>query len=64
MVVWIITEGDYYRDQTYIRYIHKTKKSAVLKCKSDNFKFSKKEDYFYNDEISKYRYLEKYNVEE
>ena len=62
MRVWIVNEGRYYTDDSNIHSVHVTRKSVKLQARADGFKWSKKDNMFYNDEKQLYRKLKSEEV--
>ena len=55
MKSYIVTEGPHYCDG-YPRFVCKTKKIAVQRCRNDGYKYSRKDD-LWSDEV-KWRVIE------
>ena len=58
MKIWIVNEGKYYHDGTYIDSIHGTKSCAEKQCRADGFKLNCKDNIFENDSEQTYRKIE------
>jgi hypothetical protein len=59
MHVWVIKQGRYQQEYTWLKSAHKTKNSAQAFCKKDGYKYNKRQELYLNDEIRNYREIEK-----
>jgi hypothetical protein len=56
--IWIVYEGQYYHDNTFVESLHTTNSCAERKCRSDGFKLNHEERIFENDKERLYRKIE------
>lgn len=59
---WVVSQGRYYSEVTFIESIYPTKAEAENHCKYDGYKFNKRQGIFLNDECQRYRNIEQHKV--
>ena len=60
--MYICTEGAYYRDNSWFKFVTSLKKTAVAICKRDGYKHNKKQDLWLNDNASLWRRIDRIEV--
>ena len=61
---WVVQEGVYYHDLYTVAFVCRVKKTALLVCKRDGYKYNKEQDLYLHETKRRWRRLERAQWEE